>query len=602
MMKKLLALAALSLLFAVPGAAQNEGNTPSPADTARTSVDAATVDAAPAAAEPGFLDKGGAIDEVFGTLLGWCMYVPFFDLTMQSEPPYPWVAANGAEIDKAIHDEIKLAWGQAGETGAILARYPQPWTVKATTEELTLTPQGNPVVVKLPFVVIWLVVASLFFTFMMRFVNLRLFRHAIRVVAGKYDCGGHAGEVTHFQALASALSATVGLGNIAGVAIAISLGGPGATIWMIAAGLLGMTLKFTECTLGQKYREIDAEGRVLGGPMRYLARGLKEKGLGGLGMTLSIMFAVFCIGGSLAGGNSFQVSQALSILRAESSFIDANSWVFGLVMAVLVGVVIIGGIKRIASTASRIVPLMCLIYVTGCILVLVANAGQIPEAFGTMFSSAFTGDAIYGGAIGSLVMGFQRAAFSNEAGVGSASIAHSAAKTEYPVREGVVALLEPFIDTVVVCTMTALVIVITGVYATPETAAMVANKEGAALTQYAFRTVPFMAAWFPYVLLAAVVMFAFSTMISWSYYGERCWTQLFGQRTSIIYKVLFLVFTVLGSIIGAANVLDFGDLMILVMAFPNIVGLYILGGGVKQDLEEYERMLDSGEFDAGGSA
>lgn len=464
--------------------------------------------------------------------------------------------------------------------------------------EPVIGPTGAPVNTNLPLVVVWLVIAAVFFTLRYRFVNFRMFGHAIQVVRGKYDDPACQGECTHFQALAAALSATVGLGNIAGVAIAVSIGGPGATVWMIVAGLLGMSLKFTECTLGQHYRKIDANGCVSGGPMHYLRDGLKEKGWGALGSLLAIVFTIFCIGGSLAGGNSFQVNQSLGILRGKVEFFDANPWVYGAVMAVLVGIVIIGGIKRIAQTAEKIVPTMCALYVAAAMTIILTHMADVPAAFGTMFSAAFSGEAVYGGAIGALIMGFRRAAFSNEAGVGSAAIAHSAARTEYPVREGIVALLEPFIDTVVVCTMTALVIVITGAYdyTNPAYAEMVAGTQGAALTLAAFSEVSFLAGWFPWVLMVAVILFAFSTMIAWSYYGERCWTSLFGQRSSIVYKLLFLVFVVLGSIISAQNVLDFGDLMILLMAFPNILGLYFLGGVVKQGLDEYEAKRAAGEF------
>ncbi|MHC5066381.1 MAG: alanine/glycine:cation symporter family protein, partial [Planctomycetota bacterium] len=429
-----------------------------------------------------------------------------------------------------------------------------------------------------------------------RFVNLRMFGHAIQVVRGRYDNPDDHGEVSHFQALSAALSATVGLGNIAGVAIAVSMGGPGATFWMICAGLLGMTLKFTECTLGQKYRKIDAQGRVSGGPMHYLRDGLAEKGFGVLGSLLAGLFIIFCIGASLAGGNAFQVNQSLGVLADRYEFFADNGWVYGVVMAIMVGIVIIGGIKSIAKTAEKIVPTMCLIYVIGALLVIFNNIDAVPAAFGAIFGGAFSPDAMYGGFIGSLVVGFQRAAFSNEAGIGSAAIAHSAARTEYPVREGIVALLEPFIDTVVVCTMTALVIVITGVFNNPEHVDLIANNKGAALTSEAFASVDWMASWFPPILLAAMVLFAFSTMISWSYYGERCWTRIFGQRASLSYKFLFLVFVVLGSILSATKVLEFGDLMILIMAFPNILGLYFLKGVVKKELDEYQAGLASGEI------
>ena len=453
---------------------------------------------------------------------------------------------------------------------------------------------------KIPLVVAWLVVGAIFLTLRMGFINLRGFVHAINVTRGKYDSPSDEGEVSHFQALASALSATVGLGNIAGVAIAVSIGGPGAIFWMILAGFLGMSSKFVECTLGQKYRETRPDGRVMGGAMFYLSNGLKEKGMGRLGKVLAVMFAVLCIGGSFGGGNTFQVNQSLNALQETIPWLVDNRAVYGLIMTALVGVVILGGIKRIAATAEKIVPAMCAIYVAACLYILIVKSDAVPAAFGTIFDSAFTKTAGYGGFLGVLVQGFKRAAFSNEAGVGSAAIAHSAAKTEYPVREGIVALLEPFIDTILVCTMTGLVIVITGAY-NPETlvdgeaafAPYLTNANGAGLTSVAFSSV---ISWFPAVLAAAVVLFAFSTMISWSYYGERCWAWLFGDGSSLIYRVLFLTMTFLGSIITSQNVLDFGDLMILGMAFPNILGLYILSGEVREDLTSYWKKLKSGQF------
>ncbi|MBI4882088.1 MAG: alanine:cation symporter family protein [Planctomycetes bacterium] len=522
---------------------------------AQERLPAAPQAAAPEAAAPRALTFEEKVDEQFGVYLKWLSFIPFLNIAFWAEP-------------------------QQDEDGAPL-----------------VGPKKEPVVTKLPLIVVWMIVAAVFFTLRFRFVNFRLFRHAVLLVRGVYDDPKDAGEVTHFQALSAALSATVGLGNIAGVAIAVSIGGPGATIWMIAAGLFGMTLKFTECTLGQRYRKIDAAGRVSGGPMHYLSAGLKKRGLGGLGAVLAFLFIVFCIGGSLAGGNAFQVRQSLGILATQVPFFAAHGWVYGVIMAILTGIVIIGGIRRIAHTAEKIVPFMCIVYVLGCLAIIVGHLGHVPDACATMVSSAFSGDAVYGGIVGALIMGFRRAAFSNEAGVGSAAIAHSAAKTPFPVREGIVALLEPFIDTVVVCTMTALVIVITGAYdfTNPAYAGLIAAEEGAALTREAFASVPFLAAWFPWVLLVAVVLFAYSTMISWSYYGERCFTMAFGQRWSLLYKLLFLFFVVLGSIITAGNVLEFGDTMILLMAFPNIIGLYILGGEVAGELREYEADLKAGK-------
>ncbi len=447
--------------------------------------------------------------------------------------------------------------------------------------------------ITVPLVVAWLVIASLFLTFRMGFINIRAFKHALQVTSGKFTDPKAPGDVSHFQALTTALSATVGLGNIAGVAIAISMGGPGATFWMICAGLIGMTAKFTECTLGQQYRAIEPDGNVLGGPMQYLSKGLAEMGMPKFGKGLAVFFSILCIGGSLGGGNSFQVNQSMNALQETVPILAVYPWAYGLIMATLVGIVIIGGIKRIASVADKIVPMMAVVYVLSALTVLFMNAGAIPGAFAAIYNGAFNADAMYGGFIGVLIIGFQRAAFSNEAGAGSAAIAHSAARTDYPVREGIVALLEPFIDTVVVCTMTALVIVITGAYNNPEYASLVTGNQGAALTS---RAMGQEIAFFPYVLSVAVFLFAYSTMISWSYYGERCWVWMFGEKASMSYRILFLVFVFLGSIITARNVLDFGDLMILGMAFPNLVGVYLLHGKVKRELDAYWAKYKAGEL------
>ena len=445
----------------------------------------------------------------------------------------------------------------------------------------------------MPITVVWLLVGAVVFTVWMGFINVRLFKHAIEVVRGKFDNPDDEGEVSHFQALTAALSATVGLGNIAGVAIAVGKGGPGATFWMVVAGLIGMSSKFVECTLGQKYRQVRPDGRVMGGAMYYLSNGLKDKGMGGLGKVLAVMFALLCIGGSFGGGNAFQSNQSMNVIQETVPLIADAPWAYGLLMSILVGIVIIGGIRRIAGAAEKIVPAMCGLYMAACLYVIISNLGEVPGAISKIITEAFSPTAIEGGAIGVLVIGIQRAAFSNEAGIGSAAIAHSAAKTEYPVREGIVALLEPFIDTVIVCSMTALVIVITGAYENPEYANLVAGNKGAALTSRAMQE---SISWFPYLLSMAVFLFAFSTMISWSYYGERCWAWLFGDRSSIVYRILFIMFTFLGTIITASNVLDLSDLMILGMAFPNIIGLYVLGSGVKSDLNAYIEKLKAGTF------
>ncbi|MCH2201983.1 MAG: alanine:cation symporter family protein [Fuerstiella sp.] len=452
----------------------------------------------------------------------------------------------------------------------------------------------------IPVVVAWLVIGAVFFTLRMGFINFRGFTHAIRVTAGQYDKPDDVGEVTHFQALTAALSATVGLGNIASVAIAVGVGGPGATFWMIIAGLLGMSSKFAECTLGQMYRQVRPDGQVMGGAMYYLSNGLRDLGLGPLGMLLGGLFAVMCVLASLGGGNAFQVNQAINAVQQAFPGLESagtlGRFVIGIVMATFVAVVIIGGIRRIASTAEKIVPLMCGVYVLACAYILLMNFRAIPQACSLIVSSAFTPQAGYGAVLGVLVLGFKRAAFSNEAGIGSAAIAHSAAKTEYPVREGIVALLEPFIDTVVICTMTALVIVITGAYDVddPRYGELILSNNGAGLTVRAMES---QIEWFPAVLSVAVMLFAYSTMISWSYYGERCWTYLFGDRHSIIYRVIFVIFVLLGSVVSATNVLDLSDLMVLGMAFPNVLGVALLSGKVRRALDDYWHKFKRGEFD-----
>ena len=447
---------------------------------------------------------------------------------------------------------------------------------------------------KMPFIVGWLVVGAVFLTIRMSFVNFKMFRHAYQILRGKYAVPGAQGEVTSFQALTAALSATVGLGNIAGVAIAIMIGGPGATFWMIIAGFLGMTSKFTEATLAQMYREVRPDGHIMGGAMEYLSRGLAEKGWSQTGKFLAIVFCVLTIGGSLGAGNAFQVSQSLTAVKIQIPILAEMPWIYGLIMGTLVAVVIIGGIKRIAHTAEAIVPTMVAIYVLACLWIILSNVNMVPDAIGKIITEAFSPAAGVGGLIGVLVQGFKRAAFSSEAGIGSAAIVHATAKVKYPVRQGIVALMEPFIDTIVICTMTALVIIITGVYNSPEHADLVANKAGAALTSVAFGSA---ISWFPIILSISVVLFAYSTMISWSYYGERCWTYLFGESSTMAYRIIFIIFVFLGSVTSASNILDFSDLLILAMALPNFIGLYMLHGKVRDALSSYLAKLKSGELD-----
>lgn len=461
-----------------------------------------------------------------------------------------------------------------------------------------------------PWIVMWLIVAATIFTLYFGFIQFRALRQSVRLVRGDYDNPADAGEVSHFQALATALSGTVGLGNIAGVAVAVSIGGPGATFWMILAGLTGMASKFTECTLGVKYRNEYADGTVSGGPMYYLSKGLAERGYGGLGRVLAIIFAVFCMFGALGGGNMFQANQVHAQLvnvtgGTEASFLVGKGWLTGLVMAAVVFAVIVGGIKSIARVTEKIVPLMALIYLVAGAVILTMHANMIPWAFGQIIDGAFTGLGVAGGVVGALIQGFKRAAFSNEAGVGSAAIAHSAVRTKEPVSEGLVALLEPFIDTVVICTMTALVIIITGVLQfDPATGVYVWNGEdgriatqdgltGVALTSAAFGSV---FSWFPYILALSVVLFAFSTMISWSYYGVKAWTYLFGEETAQIFRIIFCVFVVIGAAMNLSAVIDFADASIFAMALINIIGLYLLMPVVKRELNSYLARLKSGEI------
>jgi AGCS family alanine or glycine:cation symporter len=450
--------------------------------------------------------------------------------------------------------------------------------------------------VDIPFVLAWLIVAAIIFTVYFRFINIRAFKHGFQLVRGDYHDPDAAGEVTHFQALATALSGTVGLGNIAGVAVAVSLGGPGATFWMILAGFLGMSSKFTECTLGVKYRDEHADGTVSGGPMYYLTKGMAERGPGfaRFGKLLAVLFAIFCIGGSFGGGNMFQANQSfaqlVNVTGGDASWMADKGWLFGLVIATLVGLVIIGGIKGIARVTSKIVPFMAIIYVVAGLTIILVNYSMVPSAFTAIIAGAFTAEGISGGVIGVLFQGFKRAAFSNEAGVGSAAIAHSAVQTNRPVTEGFVALYEPFIDTVVVCTITALVIIITGTW-DPS----VDPSAGVQLTSNAFETT---ISWFPWVLAVAVLLFAFSTMISWSYYGLKAWTFLFGENriTDATFKVLFLFFVVVGSSMQLGAVIDFSDAMIFAMAFPNLLGCYFLLPVVKKELNQYWDDYKSGRL------
>jgi len=491
-------------------------------------------------------------------------------------------------------------------------------------EELIFTKLPLPEPYDVPLVLFLLISGAAFFTIAFAFASIRLFPLAIQVVSGKWDkldkraSDPHAavemvdgdivktaadesriGEVSHFQALATAVSGTVGLGNIAGVAVAIAVGGPGATFWMIVCGFLGMSSKFVECTLGVKYRDIDKNGTVFGGPMYYLTKGFKDIGLGPVGKVLGILFAVLCIGASFGGGNAFQANQAtVQISSIIGTTGGASKTIIGFVMAAVVALIIIGGIKRIASVTEKLVPLMAVIYIGACLIIVFMHFSEIPAAFTKIIEGAFTPAAGLGGVIGVMLVGFQRASFSNEAGAGSAAIAHSAVSTRYPASEGIVALLEPFIDTIVICTLTALVIVLYNMdgfftYGAVEGGKVMVNGAqvgGVDLTSLAFEDV---LPGFRYVLTVAVVLFAFSTLISWSYYGLQSWKFIFGRSKAadMTYKVLFCLFVVVGAASSLDSVIKFSDAMILGLVFPNMIGLFFLFPKVREELNRYLKAI-----------
>lgn len=448
---------------------------------------------------------------------------------------------------------------------------------------------------QVPIIVLWLVFGGIFFTIRLRFVNIRMFSHAWQLLTGRYDNQEDKGQVSHFQALSTALSATVGMGNIASVAIAVTVGGPGATFWMIVAGLLGMSLKFAECTLGVKYRHISPDGEVSGGPMYYLKQGLAKRGWRRAGIFLAGFYALMAVGASVGGSNMLQANQAFAQFSLVFQGAQGHGFWFGVVLAILIGVVVIGGIKSIARVSSLVVPFMAILYIGAAVIIIMVNIRNLGSAFGMILEGAFNAPAIKGGMIGVLITGFRRGVFSNEAGAGSAAIAHSAARVQHPVSEGLVSLLEPFIDTVIICTMTSLVLIFTGLYKNPD------SLEGAQLTSAAFATV---FSWFPYLLLVVILLFSFSTMVSWSYYGRKCFDYLFGNGfekltgnriwASHTYHLLFLFCTVIGASSSLVTVLDFSDMMLLSLTFPNLIGLIIMSGEIRADLKEYRILKRNG--------
>ena len=480
-----------------------------------------------------------------------------------------------------------------------------------------------------PFIVLVLLAGAITFSFYFRFINIRGFRHSIEIIRGKYDNPNDIGQISHFQALTSALSATIGLGNIAGVAIAVAQGGPGAVFWMMFIAVFSMSAKFVSASLAQIYRKVNPDGSISGGPMYYLDYGLKKKGMAGFGRILGIMYAIFIIGGAFGGGNMFQANQSYELVATQVPLLAANSWLYGIILAGLVALVILGGIVRIGKATEKIVPLMVLIYVGASLWIILLNLERLPSVINSIFTQAFTPEAFYGGMIGVLVIGIKRAVFSNEGGVGSAAIAHSAAKTDEPIREGIVAMIGPFIDTIVICFMTASVLLITledndllkeynsakqEVYlselvlvsaddadakSSAETTLAAAEErlglaaKGAQFTSNAFSSV---FPWFPIILSIVVFLFSYSTMISWYYYGDKGWNYLFGSKSIPIYQAIFLGCILLGTITKLGNVLDFSDMMILSCAFPNIIGAFFLLPEIKTALNDYWNRYQKGEF------
>ena len=445
---------------------------------------------------------------------------------------------------------------------------------------------------QLPVVVLWLVAGAVFFTIYMGFINIRGFKHAIQLIRGDYSDPNSHGEVSHFQALATAVSGTVGIGNIGGVAVAVTVGGPGATFWLILAGFLGMSTKFVECTLGVKYRKEFEDGHVSGGPMYYLRQGFKDRNMEGFGKFMGTLYAIGIFIGALGIGNMFQSNQAyVQLNNVSGGALDGLGWLVGLILAAVVFSVIVGGIKSIAKVTEKIVPFMAVFYCLFAIIVILMNANTLPQVIANIFTGAFTGEGVAGGALGAMIIGFQRAVFSNEAGIGSASIAHSAVKTNEPITEGVVSLLEPFIDTIIICTITALVIG-TAQVAEPGFAG---NAQGVAMTSAAFERE---FSWFPIPLAFAALLFAFSTMISWSYYGLKGWTYMFGEgeRGQTIYKLMFCVFVALGCVVQLGPILDISDALVFLICVPNILGLYFLAPIVKRDMQSYFARIESGEI------
>ena len=445
---------------------------------------------------------------------------------------------------------------------------------------------------QLPLIVVWLGVAAVFFTLYFRFINFRGLWLAIRHVRGDYSDPTARGEISHFKAVATAISGTVGVGNIGGVAVALSIGGPGAAFWLFAAGLLSMSTKLVECTLGVRFRRYNSDGSVSGGPMYYLEAYFRDRQMPSLGKLFGAFYAIALVIGCFGIGNMFQSNQAyaqmLVITGGEASFLADRGWLFGVILALIVGLVIIGGIRAIARVAGVLVPFMAVFYALSAVVVIALSHEHILPALAMVVDSAFSADAALGGGLGAVIVGFQRALFSNEAGLGSASIAHSAVQTERPASEGLVSLLEPFIDTVVVCSLSSLVILTTAI---PNNL-MGDGLAGIELTSASFA---WHFAWAPYVIAVAALLFAFSTALAWSYYGLKAWTYLVGegQKRALAFQLVFCGFIVIGAMLKLGPVLDFSDAMVFLISVPNILALYLYAPAVKRELNDYLLELKS---------
>ncbi|MEQ8836169.1 MAG: alanine/glycine:cation symporter family protein [Lacipirellulaceae bacterium] len=502
--------------------------------------------------------------------------------------------SNGAKAQDSVNQVFNVAVPML--ESVLFYEVPLPFKENVAAVEEQPEDEIKTRYVTMPLILVVLILGGVFFTFRYGFVNVRMFGHCIQVIRGKYDRPDDQGEVSHFQALTSALSATVGLGNIAGVGVAITLGGPGAVFWMWLIAFFGMSMKFTSCSLAQYYRRVKPDGSVLGGPMVYLEDGFRDRlpALAPLGRLLAIVYAALTVMAAFGGGNMFQGNQTYNLMEEQFPNVatEERAWVFGVLLAILVGVVIIGGIRRIGEVTSKLIPLMCVGYCLACLAIILKNYQEVPAMFSSIFSGAFAKESIYGGFFGVLLQGAKRAAFSNEAGLGSAAIAHSAAKTDEPIREGIVAMIGPFIDTIVVCTMTALAILISAAHLTPD-GVVRQETEGVLVTARALAS---LGPAVPYVLCIAVFFFAYSTLISWSYYGERAVEYLFGPRGITPYRVVYLLFVVFGPILSLDAVINFSDMMLFSMSFPNIIGMVLLSGLISKKGSDYIRRLKSGEM------